>query len=118
MIVEAIRHDPEWKNGDYEQQPHVLSRIAPLVPMMTGNPARQFEKYLTRAAPDAWYERITKYVYEHVDVNDALYRYDASSDHNPSSDLEKISANVLRIEFDDDQINSRNLPCSSERCRA
>jgi homoserine O-acetyltransferase len=106
MIVEAIRHDPEWKNGDYEQQPQIFSRIAPLVPMMTGNPARQFEKYPTRATADAWYERITKYVNEHVDVNDALYRYDASSDYNPSSDLEKIRAKVLLIDFDDDQINS------------
>ena len=31
MIVEAIRSDPEWKNGNYEQQPHAYGRMAPLV---------------------------------------------------------------------------------------
>ncbi len=37
LTVEAIRNDPEWHNGDYQQQPHGYSRIAPLVAVMTGN---------------------------------------------------------------------------------
>jgi homoserine O-acetyltransferase len=105
MIVEAIRNDPEWKNGDYQQQPHGYSRIAPLVPIMTGNPVKQFEAYPTREAADAWYQRIATSAYQ-VDVNDALYQYDASSDYNPSPDLEKIRAKLLATEFEDDQINS------------
>jgi homoserine O-acetyltransferase len=105
MLVEAIRNDPEWHNGDYQQQPHIYSRIAPLVAIMTGDPVRQFEAYPTRAAADAWYERIVTSASK-VDVNDALYQYDASSDYDPSPDLEKIHAKLLAIEFDDDQINS------------
>ena len=72
---------------------------------MTGNPVRQFEAYPTRAAADAWYERIVTSAYQ-VDVNDALYQYDASSDYDPSPDLEKIKAKLFAIEFEDDQINS------------
>jgi homoserine O-acetyltransferase len=105
MIVEAIRNDPEWKNGDYEQQPRGYSRIAPLVAMMTGNPERQFETYPSRAAADAWYERLVASASQ-VDVNDVLYQYDASSDYDPGKDLEKIKAKLVAIEFDDDQINS------------
>ena len=30
--VEAIRNDPEWKNGDYEKQPTNWVRVAPLSP--------------------------------------------------------------------------------------
>jgi homoserine O-acetyltransferase/O-succinyltransferase len=106
MIVEAIRNDPEWKNGDYEQQPHMFSRIVPMIPMLTGNPVRQYERYPTRAAADAYYEQLTKTVYQRVDTNDVLYRYDASSDYNPTPDLEKITARLLLIDFEDDEVNA------------
>jgi homoserine O-acetyltransferase len=105
-LVEAIRHDPSWKNGDYDQQPEAYSRMAPIVAILTGNPVRQFEEHPTKAAADAWYERIEKYVHEHRDANDALYYYDASGDYNPAPDLEMIKAKLLLIVFDDDQINS------------
>lgn len=44
MIGEAIRDAPEWKREDYDQQPHVYSRIAPLIGIMTANPAKQFDE--------------------------------------------------------------------------
>jgi homoserine O-acetyltransferase len=106
IVIEAIRNDPEWKNGDYEQQPHGYSRIAPMIRMMTGNPVRQFEKYPTRAAADAWYHDIVATAYTYADANDRLYQYDSSRDYNPAPDLEKIKAKLLLIEFEDDQINS------------
>jgi homoserine O-acetyltransferase len=101
-----IRNDPEWKNGDYQQQPHCLIRLAPLVLIMTGNPARQYEKYPTRAAADKWYARTVELAGKHADANNTLYHYDASSDYNPAPDLEKIRAQLLLITFADDQINS------------
>lgn len=116
-IVEAIRDDPEWKNGDYDQQPHGYSRIVPLVAIMVSNPVRQYEQYPTKAAADAWYERMVQRAYKHADANDKLYQYDASSDYNPAPDLEKIKAKLVLIVFEDDQINSpefaaldRNMP--------
>jgi len=87
MIVEMIRNDPEWKNGDYQQQPHCLIRLAPLVLMMTGNPARQYANYPTRAAADKWYDRTVELAGKHADANNTLYHYDASSDYNPAPDL-------------------------------
>ncbi len=95
-VVEAIRHDPEWENGNYERQPELLAHILPLANIATGNPLRQYEKYPTRAAADAWYERTAKNFYEHLDTNDVLYRLDASSDYNPAPDLEKINAKLDR----------------------
>jgi hypothetical protein len=106
MVIEAIRNDPEWQNGDYERQPHGSARMAPLVAMMVGSPVRQYEKYPTRVAADAWYEQIVQQAYTQRDTNDRLYYYDASRDYNPAPDLEKIKAKLLLIVFADDQINS------------
>ena len=38
--VEAIRNDPEWKNGDYETQPTGWVRVAPLSGLMTQSVVR------------------------------------------------------------------------------
>jgi len=67
-VVEAIRNDPEWKNGDYEQQPHGYARIAPLNAMMVGSPSRQYEMNPTKAEADAWYEHIIQVAYAQVDA--------------------------------------------------
>lgn len=104
-FVEAIRNDPEWKNGNYDQQPHALSRMRPLIYIMVGNPVRQFEAHPTKAGADEWYENIVTDGYTRIDTNDSLYHYEASSDYNPAPDLEKINARVCLILFDDDQIN-------------
>jgi homoserine O-acetyltransferase/O-succinyltransferase len=53
MIVEAIRSDPEWKNGDYEQQPHAYARMAPLGGYVCQKPRKLYELYPMRAAVDA-----------------------------------------------------------------
>jgi homoserine O-acetyltransferase/O-succinyltransferase len=73
--------------------------------MMIGNPVRQYESYPTQAAADAWYEQIVQRAYT-TDTNNKLYYYDASSDYNPSPDLETIRAKLLLILFADDQVNS------------
>jgi len=117
-IVEAIRNDPEWKGGNYNLQPHILARMIPLIAIMVGNPQRQFELHPTKAAADAWYEKMFHGAYTHVDANDVLYHYDASSDYNPEPALGAIIARLHLILFADDQINApqfsvlaRTMPC-------
>jgi homoserine O-acetyltransferase/O-succinyltransferase len=105
MVIDAIRDDPEWKNGDYEQEPHGYARIVPLIAMMVSSPVRLYEKYPTRASADAFYEHLLQ-VGTTRDANDRLYQYDASRNYNPTADLDKIKAKLLLIVFADDQINS------------
>jgi homoserine O-acetyltransferase/O-succinyltransferase len=105
-IVEAIRNDPEWKNGDYRQQPRTCSRPVPIVAMLAGNPANQYKKCPTRAAADGCYQRMTAAAYQRADTNDRLYRYQASSDYDPAPELEEIRARLIALEFAGDQINS------------
>jgi homoserine O-acetyltransferase/O-succinyltransferase len=106
MVVEAIRDDPEWKNGDYEQQPHGYARIVPLIAMMVGSPSQQYERYPTKAEADKSYEQMIQTAYARSDANDRLYDYDSSRDYNPAPDLEKIKAKLVLLLFADDQINS------------
>ena len=105
MVIEAIRNDPDWKNGDYEQQPHGYARIVPLIAMMVNSPIRLFEKYPTRASADAYYDHILQ-IAASKDANDRLFQYDSSRNYDPAPDLEKIKAKLLLIVFADDQINS------------
>lgn len=105
MVIEAIRNDPDWKNGDYEQQPHGYARIVPLIAMMVSSPMRLYEKYPTRASADAYYDHILQ-IAATKDANDRLYQYDSSRNYDPAPDLGKIKAKVLLIVFADDQINS------------
>ena len=105
MVTEAIRHDPEWKGGDYVQEPHEYSRIGPLIMMMVSSPVALYDKYPTEAAADAFYDQIVQRAHTY-DVNDRLYQYDASRDYDPAPDLDRITAGLLAIFFADDQINS------------
>jgi homoserine O-acetyltransferase/O-succinyltransferase len=105
MVIEAIRNDPDWKNGDYEQQPHGYARIVPLIAMMVSSPVRLYEKYPTRASADAYYDHMLQ-IAATKDTNDRLYQYDSSRNYDPAPDLEKVKAKLLLIVFADDQINS------------
>jgi homoserine O-acetyltransferase/O-succinyltransferase len=106
MVIEAIRNDPDWENGDYEQQPHGYARIVPLIAMMVSSPVRLYEKYPTRAAADGFYDHIIELAGKRADANDRLYQYDCSRNYDPASDLGKIKAKLLSVVFADDQINS------------
>jgi homoserine O-acetyltransferase len=109
LVMESIRDDPEWKNGDYERQPDGYARIVPLIAMMVNSPVHLYEKYPTRAAADAYYDQIVKLAHARADANDRLYQYDSSRNYNPAPDLERIKAKLLLIVFADDQINSPEL---------
>jgi homoserine O-acetyltransferase len=106
LVIESIRNDPEWKNGEYVQQPHGYARVAPIIQMMVRSPANLYALYPTREAVDRWYEGVVEDAYAHTDANDRLYQYESSRSYNPAPELNKISARMLVIVFADDQINS------------
>ena len=58
--VEAIRNDPEWKNGDYETQPTNWVRVAPVSAMFTQSAVRIQEIGSTREKADAFYKRLVE----------------------------------------------------------
>ena len=109
VIVEAIRNDPDWNNGNYEKQPRSWAAMKGVVGLMVTSPVYLQSKYPTRKAVDERYAQLFQAALKNEDANDELYAFAASSDYNPEPELEKIKAKLLAINFADDEINPPQL---------
>jgi homoserine O-acetyltransferase len=99
MVMDAIREDPEWKGGDYKEEPKQALRTA--IPMQKALPTRDAaDKYLD----DYFHARFSA-----LDANDLLYQVNASRNYDPSQQLGKIKAPVMFINSGDDFINPPEL---------
>jgi homoserine O-acetyltransferase len=106
--VEAIRNDPEWKNGDYETQPTHWVRVAPLSALMTQSAVRLQELGSNRLKADGLYYQFVERA-KKADANNRLYQIESTMDYDPSADLEKIKARLFAINFADDAVNPPEL---------
>jgi homoserine O-acetyltransferase len=109
IISDAIRTDPEWKNGDYTTQPGSLRLAAGMLLFMSSNPVLRQKEMPTRQAVDARLQAFEKQYLETRDANDILYAVESSSDYDPGPLLDKIRAPLLAINFADDLINPPEL---------
>jgi homoserine O-acetyltransferase/O-succinyltransferase len=108
MAIQAIKNDPDWKNGEYTTQPRGLIAARNIRLIMTGS-ALQFQKENpTAEKADAAVEAMGKAALQ-GDANDTIYQYEASTDYNPSPLLEKIQAPLFAINSADDEINPPEL---------
>lgn len=105
MIIDAIRNDPDWKDGNYTAQPKAFRTAAVFFAIATNGGTLALQK----AAPTR--EKADKLLNDRLaaptsaDANDYLYQWDASRDYNPSPGLEKIKAALLAINAADDERN-------------
>jgi homoserine O-acetyltransferase len=109
MIIDAIRHDPAWHNGEYSMQPPALRTALEVLYFMGSNPVHRLEEGSSLAAADRTLDR---YVAERLrthDANDVLYAVEASRDYDPGPGLGRIEAPLLAINFADDLINPPEL---------
>ena len=104
--AEAIRHDPDYKDGNYDKQP-TLYRYSAAGHYTTESPQRIQEIAPTRAAADALYEKRLEEM--HGDANDQLWAIESIMDYNPEPDLDKIKAHFLLINDAEDVANPPTL---------
>ena len=109
LLVEGIRTDPDWKGGDYTAQPGRFLRVLPIFNIMTESVLGLQGQAPTRAASDATYDRMVASYEGKADANDWLYWFDSSFDYDPGPDLPRITANVLAVNFADDELNPPQL---------
>ncbi len=109
MIIEDIRGDPEWRGGDYAQQPPGLGAALQILFLMGSSPLLLQRAAPTRDSADAYIARWLRDRLATADANDMLYQFAASRDYDPSPDLGRITAPVLAINSADDLINPPEL---------
>jgi len=110
MIMEAIRNDPAWENGDYKTEPVQGLTAAQNILLLMGSAALPWHKQApTREAADKFYGDRVKTGVSRSDANDMLYYFDSSRDYNPSPQLELIRVPLFAINSADDLINPPEL---------
>jgi homoserine O-acetyltransferase len=104
-MLETIRNDPDYKGGNYTEQPRMMKYAIAAYRFASAGGTLAYQML----APTA--EKADKMVDEQLalpvtaDANDFIYQWDASHDFDPSADMEKIQATVLAINAADDERN-------------
>src|SRR5262249_32875731 len=109
MIMDTIRTDPSWNNGEYQQQPHGLEAALGVLLFMGSAPLRMQKDEPTRDQADAYLETFVAERMKTTDANDMLYYFDAQKNHTPTQKLKKITAPPTAINSADDTINPPEL---------
>jgi len=105
LMIEAIRNDPAWNNGNYTAQPPSLRLAYAFFGVATSGGTLGYQNL----APTR--ERADKLVDERLatpftaDANDFIYQWGSSADYDPSAGLERIEAALLAINSADDERN-------------
>ena len=105
LIIDAIRNDPDWKGGDYTEQPKAFRVANVFYGIATNGGTLAYQKQApTRDAADKLLDQRLAAPFN-ADANDILYAWDSSRDYNPSVGLERIQAALLAINSADDERN-------------
>lgn len=107
-LVDGIKSDPLWDNGNYQKQPPsgaaglILARL-----MIDGVPALQQEIHSPEAA-----DRLIRGIKAQagaVDTNDLLYAFESSRDFDAEPGLNLIKTKVFALNFADDEFYRDSL---------
>ena len=105
MMIETIRNDADYNNGDYVSQPRMMKYAVAAYGFASsgGTLAYQNEAPTAEQADRMIDERLAASVT--TDANDFIYQWQASHDYDASARLSKIEATLLAINSADDERN-------------
>ncbi len=109
MILDSIKNDPNFNNGEYTGPLKNMVGANFALFMMTSSPLQLLKQAPTREAADALFERRFYTAAAATDPTDMLYTFDCSRDYNPNPELEKIQAPLFAVNSADDQVNPPEL---------
>jgi homoserine O-acetyltransferase/O-succinyltransferase len=105
MMLETIRSDPDYNNGNYTTQPRNMKIASVFFGIATAGGTLNYQKL----APTR--ERADKIVDARLaapmvaDANDFLWQWGSSADYDAAPGLERIEASLLAINSADDERN-------------
>lgn len=109
LIIDSIRNDPEWMNGNYVKQPRSLQFASVFYSLGTSGGNQGLQKIApSREKADALLDQRLSAAFR-GDANDHLYQWDASRDYDASPGLARIRATLLAINSADDERNPPEL---------
>jgi homoserine O-acetyltransferase len=108
-LINAIRNDPGYLNGEYQKQPEALKTGAAMLWLLSSNPIQRQKEAPTLAQADRVIDDYVASFMKTGDANDLVYQLDASHDYDPGPQLEKIRARLLAVNSADDLINPPEL---------
>ena len=117
IMVDDIRLDPGWNNGNYTQQPYGLRAALGHLLVVGSVPSRWQKQYPTAAAADKYVNEYIEQNMKTTDANDLMYQYDASRNYDASKDLDKIRAKVLQINPQEDFWNPAEIGIAEEEIK-
>jgi homoserine O-acetyltransferase len=105
MMLESIRQDPEYMNGNYTKQPNSLKLANVFFGIATSGGTLNYQAQApTRALADKLVDARLGAPMT-ADANDFLWAWGSSADYDAAPDLGKIEATLLAINAADDERN-------------
>jgi homoserine O-acetyltransferase/O-succinyltransferase len=103
MLLETIRNDPDYNNGDYTTQPRSMKIASVFFGIATAGGTLNYQKQApTREQADKIVDaRLAAPMT--ADANDFLWQWGSSADYDAAPGLEHIEASLLAINSADDE---------------
>ena len=118
MLMDGIRQDPDWQNGEYKEEPQQALRFALDFLIIAGSAPLPMQKQLpTRDAADKYLEDYVSTRTAWLDATDLLFQVDSSRNYDPAGQLGKIKAPVMWINSADDLINPPDLGIAEKKVK-
>jgi homoserine O-acetyltransferase len=118
LVLESIRTDPQWLQGEYRAEPMQALRAAAGYLLIAGSAPIQMQMALpTRESADDFLKVYMDRQLPALDANDLWYQVNASRDYDPSGGLDKIQTRVMWINSGDDFINPPELGIAEREVR-
>ncbi len=105
LLVESVRTDPDWKNGDYAEQPKLFRFASTMFGLATSGGTLGYQQIA------GTHEKSDKLALDRLnapfnaDANDFMYQWESSADYDATRNLEKVTSVLLAINAADDERN-------------